>query len=218
MQLDTSPRKPQRGIRPCLPICIDIHINSAMKRKPAKSPSRTKKKSTSTATQREGRTEPTLDFSRSPFAIIESILSPSGAPVLGLHLHVAHMVLSRGFEQQLGQGQITANWIGIVALVSAYPGISQIDLAKLIRMERATIGDRVARCIGADLIRRVDSAHEPRKYALYVTAHGERVLQHAREKMPAHEKEFTAGLTAEERKTLQRLLDKLVPDWGDQRG
>jgi hypothetical protein len=32
--------------------------------------------------------------------------------------------------------------------------------------------------------------------------------------MPAHEKEFTAGLTDEERKTLQRLLDKLVPDWG----
>ena len=185
-----------------------------MKRNQAKGSARTKKKSASAASEKGNQTGPTLDFSRSPFTIIESILSPSGEPVLGLHLHVAHMVLLRGFEEQLGQGQITANWIGIVALVSAYPGISQIDLAKLIRMERATIGDRVARCIGAGLIRRVDSAHDRRKYALYVTAHGERVLDHARERMPAHEKEFTAGLTAEERKTLQRLLDKLVPDWG----
>jgi DNA-binding MarR family transcriptional regulator len=100
-----------------------------------------------------------------------------------------------------------------VALVEAHPGISQIELAKLIRLERATIGDRVARCIGAGLIRRDDSAHDRRKYALYPTARGSRILEHLRESIPAHEQEFTAGLTAEERLTLVRLLDKLVPDW-----
>jgi DNA-binding MarR family transcriptional regulator len=154
-----------------------------------------------------------LDYSRSPFAIIESVLSPTGAPVLGLHLHVAHMMLLSSFEEQLGQGNVTANWVGIIALVEAYPGISQIELARLIRLERATVGERVARSLRAGLIRRVDSAHDRRKYALYLTPHGKQVLKHLRERIPAHEKEFTAGLTAEERVTLQRLLDKLVPTW-----
>jgi DNA-binding MarR family transcriptional regulator len=156
-----------------------------------------------------------IDFSRSPFSIIESVLSPSGAPVLGLHLHVAHMFLLKSFATQLGRGQITPNWIGIVALVEAHPGISQIDLARLIRLERATIGVRIARSISANLIRREASASDRRKYALYLTAHGKRVLDQFRDRIPAHEREFTAALTPEERLTLRRLLDKLVPDWSE---
>jgi len=158
---------------------------------------------------------PRLDFSRSPFAIIESVLSPSGAPVLGLHLHVAHLMLLHSFAAQLGRGQITPNWIGIVALVEAFPGISQIELAKLIRLERATIGVRVARSIAAKLIRREPSPDDKRRYALFLTAHGKRVLEELRERIPAHEREFTAGLTEEEKLTLRRLLDKLVPTWSD---
>jgi DNA-binding MarR family transcriptional regulator len=135
--------------------------------------------------------------------------------VLGLHLHVAHMVLMSSFAEQLGHGDVTANWVGIIALVEAYPGISQIELAKLIRLERATVGERVARCLRAKLIRRIDSVHDRRKYALYLTRHGKQVLDHLRERIPAHEKEFTAGLTPPERVTLQRLLDKLVPTWSN---
>jgi DNA-binding MarR family transcriptional regulator len=154
-----------------------------------------------------------LDYSLSPFAIIESVLSPSGAPVLGLHLHVAHMALLQSFQQQLGLHEVTPNWIGILALVEYHPGISQIDLAKLIRLERASVGDRVARCISTGLIRRIDSPDDRRKYALYLTAHGRRILERLRQRIPAHETQFTAGLTQEERLTLKRLLDKLVPGW-----
>lgn len=135
--------------------------------------------------------------------------------MLGLHLHVAHMMLLQSFAAQLGRGQVTANWIGIVALVAAYPGISQIDLAKLIRLERATVGERISRCVAANLIRREDAAGDRRKYALHLTAQGEKVLKEFRERIPAHEREFTAGLTADERLALQRLLDKLVPTWSD---
>jgi len=141
------------------------------------------------------------------------VLSPSGEPVLGLHLHVAHMALMYSFEQQLGLHEVTPNWVGILALVEHHPGISQIALAKLIRLDRASVGERVARCISKGLIRRVDAPDDRRKYELYLTARGRRILQRLRERIPAHEQQFTATLTDEERLTLQRLLDKLVPDW-----
>ena len=154
-----------------------------------------------------------IDFSISPFALIESVLSPSGEPVLGLHLHVAHMALLRSFEKQLGLHEVTPNWVGILALVEYHPGISQIALAKLIRLERASVGDRVARCISTGLIQRLDAPDDRRRYALYLTPRGRRILQRLRERIPDHERQFTAGLTAEERLILKRLLDKLVPDW-----
>lgn len=158
---------------------------------------------------------PNLDYNRSPFSIIEAVLSPSGAPVLGLHLHVAHMHLLHTFAQRLGHREVTPNWIGILALVECHPGISQIALAKLIRLERASVGDRVARCISTGLIRRDDSPHDRRKYALHLTARGRRILQRLRVQIPEHENEFAAQLSLEERVTLIGLLDKLVPTWAD---
>jgi DNA-binding MarR family transcriptional regulator len=158
-----------------------------------------------------------IDFSISPFALIETALSPSGEPVLGLHLHVAHMALMSSFEKQLGLHEVTPNWVGILALLEHHPGISQIALAKLIRLDRASVGERVARCISKGFIRRVDAPDDRRKYELYLTTRGRRILQRLRERIPAHERQFTATLTDEERLTLQRLLDKLVPDWAGPR-
>lgn len=156
-----------------------------------------------------------LEYGRSPFSLIEAILSPSGEPVLGLHLHVAHMHLLGSFADQLGHREITPNWVGIIALVEYHPGISQNELAKLIRLERASVGDRVARCISIGLIRREDSPHDKRKYALHLTPRGHRVLARMRKQIPNHEREFAAQLTHEERLTLIRLLDKLVPNWAE---
>jgi DNA-binding MarR family transcriptional regulator len=159
-----------------------------------------------------------IDYSISPFTLIEGVLSPSGEPVLGLHLHVAHMALLDSFEKQLGLHEVTPNWVGILALIEHHRGISQIALARLIRMERASVGERVSRCISKGLIRRIDAPDDRRKYELYLTARGRRVLQRLREGIPAHERQFTATLTDEERVTLKRLLDKLVPDWAGSSG
>jgi DNA-binding MarR family transcriptional regulator len=145
--------------------------------------------------------------------MIESVLSPSGAPVLGLHLHVAHKELLSSFSRELGQRDISPNSVGVLALIHCRPGISQISLAKLLRLERASAGDRVARCISTGLIRRVESPDDKRKYALYLTPKGRRILERLRAGIPAHENEFAALLTIEERTTLVQLLDKLVPRW-----
>jgi DNA-binding MarR family transcriptional regulator len=108
---------------------------------------------------------------------------------------------------------VSPNSVGVLALIQCHPGISQIALAKLLRLERASAGDRVARCISAGLIRRVDSPDDKRRYALFLTARGRQILARLRQGIPTHENEFAAHLTMEERMTLIRLLDKLVPRW-----
>ncbi len=166
-----------------------------------------------TATPPYGGTRAEASDRSSPFALIESVLSPSGIPVLGLHLHVAHKELLHSFTRELGHRDISPNSVGVLALIQCHPGISQIALAKLLRLERASAGDRVTRCISAGLIRRVDSPDDKRRYALFLTARGRRILARLRKGIPRHENEFAAHLTLEERMTLIRLLDKLVPRW-----
>src|SRR3569833_4169691 len=90
----------------------------------------------------------------SPTAMIEEQLSPSGEPVLGLYLHEAYMAVIATFAGQVGQGDITPNLIGELALVARAPGSNQAELARLIGLEQATVGQQVSRAVARGLVRR----------------------------------------------------------------
>jgi len=142
--------------------------------------------------------------------IVESQLSPSGEPVLGVYLHVAYMMVMGSFEHMVGQGDISPSVIGVVAHLSHQPGMSQSELARLIGLERATIGLHVARAVAEGYVKRNPAPHDRRSYQLYLTPRGQAILSKLRERIPAHEKLIGARLTNEERKHLRALLDKMV--------
>lgn len=145
----------------------------------------------------------------SPTAIIEAQLSEPDEPVLGLYLHVAYHCFMVRFAD-VGRGEITPNLIGVLALLATYPGMSQADLARLIGLERATVGIQVARAISSGFVRR-DGAHgKGRRYALYLTPHGKEMLAKLRKRIPRHERTAGARLSPPERKQLRTLLNKLV--------
>jgi DNA-binding MarR family transcriptional regulator len=125
--------------------------------------------------------------------------------------------MMRTYLEEVGRGEITPNLIGVLAIVSVRDGISQTELARLMRLERATIGVHVGRCLAKGFIRRIDSAHDGRKYALSVTQRGRQLLQRLRSRIPAHERGLAAALTAAERQTLLRLLDKLALGYSSHR-
>ena len=146
----------------------------------------------------------------SPTAMIEAELSPGGDPVIGLFLHVAYMSVISTFNEQIGQGDITPNVIGVLALVNRQPGTNQAELARLIGLERATVGEQVLRAVERGFLRRDPSPHDARSYALYLTASGAAMLETLRQRIPLHERAVGAKLTLAERKQLRGLLDKLV--------
>jgi DNA-binding MarR family transcriptional regulator len=145
-----------------------------------------------------------------PTAIIESQLSPPGEPVLGLYLHVAYHYFTASFEDKVGHGEITPNLIGVLALLATRPGMSQAELARLIGLERVTVGIQVGRALSAGFVRRDDKLDKGRRYALYLTPRGKAMLAKLRRRIPHHERFAGSRLSLAERRQLRELLSKLV--------
>jgi DNA-binding MarR family transcriptional regulator len=145
-----------------------------------------------------------------PATVIEAQLSPQGEPVLGLYLHISYHKVMSTFSRKVGHGQVTPAIIGVIAMLAERPGISQARLARLIGVERATIGSTVVRAIEAGFVVRTDAHGDARSYALSLSPRGERMLRMLRQRIAEHEKAAGIHLTASERRTLRRLLHKLV--------
>lgn len=165
-----------------------------------------------TAPARSRREEPRWAPGRalSATAMIEAQLGPASEPVIGLFLHVAYMYVMSTFDEQIGHGEITPNLIGVLALVNRQPGTNQAELARLIGLERATVGEQVLRAVERGFLRRDPSPHDARSYSLHVTSRGTAMLAALRQRIPLHERAVGAKLTLDERKQLRTLLDKLV--------
>ena len=141
---------------------------------------------------------------------IESVLNARDTPILGLYLHTVELLLLRSLSRNPRFRSILPSLIGTPALLARHPGLSQIELAALLGTERATAGLQVAQCIKKGFVRRSVSGGDRRKYELYVTEKGLRLLEAAREVIPEHEDLFAGALTAGERETLRELLMKLI--------
>ena len=140
---------------------------------------------------------------------IESVLGSKG-PVLGLYLHTVHILLLKSLSRNPRFRSIKPHLIGTPSLLSKHPGLSQIELAALLGTERATAGLQVAQCIKDGYVKRVVSHGDRRRYELYVTTKGLRLLADARKVIPDHEDLFAEALSAAERDTLRQLLLKLI--------
>jgi|SRR5687767_3606351 len=145
---------------------------------------------------------------RTPAGTIEAQLSANGEPVLGLYLHIAYHHVMSSFAGMVGRREVTPAIIGLLAMLAEHPGVSQAKLARLMGLERATVGTTVARAITAGFVVRQDA--DARSYTLSLSPRGERMLRTLRRRIAAHESAAGSHLTVEERRTLRSLLNKLV--------
>jgi DNA-binding MarR family transcriptional regulator len=103
------------------------------------------------------------------------------------------------FGRIVGRGGVTPAIIGAVTLIAEHPGISQAELARLIGLERATVGATVARAIQAGLIRRDDAHDDARRYVLSLTPRGQRMIATLRRRIADHER--TRGRSSDRERT-----------------
>jgi DNA-binding MarR family transcriptional regulator len=92
------------------------------------------------------------------------------------------------------------------------PGLSQTELARVIRMERMTAGVHVKRCVDRGLVAREAVPGDRRRYALVLTSKGRKTLGDIRRRLPLHERQLVLRLSTEERHLLVELLDKVGHD------
>jgi DNA-binding MarR family transcriptional regulator len=146
------------------------------------------------------------------YSRVESILGKPNKPLLGLHLHAANVRNLEHFHARVGLGEITVTMISILCVLYHTPGLSQSDLARLIKVERMTAGVHVERCVARGLVSREKVPGDRRRYALALTAKGRKTLHGVRRRVPDHEGRLAKRLTAREHRQLITLLDKVGHD------
>ena len=146
------------------------------------------------------------------YAIVESVLLEGAGPSLGLRLHGANLRNLARFNMRVGRNEITVTMLAILSMLDRLPGLSQSELARMIKVERMTAGVNAKRCAEKGLVVRETVPGDRRRYALHLTDAGREELRAIRERIPLHEERLAQRLTAGERQQLIVLLDKIGHD------
>lgn len=129
--------------------------------------------------------------------------------VVGFHIRLAHGAVYRHFSETFAGLDLTQKQVSALWLLHDNPGISQVELGRRLRMDRATTMTTVNRLQHRDYVRRERSASDGRKQALYLTPSGAAALAVAKEAVRQHERWLKARFTLQETEKLVELLARI---------
>jgi DNA-binding MarR family transcriptional regulator len=113
------------------------------------------------------------------------------------------------FEAHLKEFDFTPGSFGVLTLIRANPGITQVMLAGAFGVDKSTMSPVIFRLEKRGLIRREILPSDRRCHALFLDEAGERIFLAAREKVRSFEENVAARLSKPEQRELARLLAKL---------
>jgi DNA-binding MarR family transcriptional regulator len=113
------------------------------------------------------------------------------------------------FETTLKDLDFTPGSFGVLTLIRANPGITQVALAAAFGIDKSTMSPVIFRLESRGLVRREVLASDRRRHALFLEEAAEATFLAAREKVRAFEASVVARLTKAEQRELARLLAKL---------
>jgi len=110
----------------------------------------------------------------------------------------------------LGQVGLTPALFALLNVIAAREGAIQQELGSAMGIDRSTMVSLIDQLEGAGLAKRRPSATDRRAREVAITPKGRRLLARARQSVLDTEDEVLAGLTAEERRELERLLRRAL--------
>lgn len=116
------------------------------------------------------------------------------------------------FEATLRDFDFTPGSFGVLTLIRANPGITQVTLAAAFGVDKSTMSPVIFRLEKRKLIRREVLPSDRRCHALFFEDEAEPMFVRAREKIRAFEEGVAARLSKAEQRELNRLLSKLRGD------
>ena len=129
--------------------------------------------------------------------------------ILGFHIRLAHGAVYRHFTESFAELGLTQKQVSALWLVDDHPGIAQTDLARRLRMDRATTMAIVNRLEARHFLSRRPAPDDGRKQALFISAEGTAALASAKSAIRAHENWLKGRFTAEEVDVLIDLLTRI---------
>jgi len=118
------------------------------------------------------------------------------------------------FETTLKDFDFTPGSFGVLTLIRANPGITQVTLAAAFGVDKSTMSPVIFRLEKRGLIRREILPSDRRCHALFFDEAGEQTFLVAREKIRFFEENVAARLSKLEQRELARLLAKLQGNEG----
>lgn len=135
--------------------------------------------------------------------------------ILGFHMRMANVAMYQDYSATMSELGLTQKQFAVLELISANPGVGQIDIANQLSMDRATMMALVNRLEGRNLIERQPSAIDRRRQELRMTGDGAALLTHARRLQQEHEERFTNRFTPQELQffigALKRIYEDIIP-------
>ena len=129
--------------------------------------------------------------------------------LIGYNLKRAYIVVQNDFRATLGQDGMSARVFTALSLTLRYPQITQSELARMMGIERSGLVAIVDELEANGHLKRVPVPRDRRVQALVPTDAGRSAYHTAIDLVRAHEARLFADMTAEERRTLVRLLKKI---------
>lgn len=128
---------------------------------------------------------------------------------VGYLLRRAQATIFREFERTLGDIGLTPGAFGLLMLIRANPGITQMDLANAFGIDKSTLTPVLNRLERGGLVRREQLAHDRRYNALFFEPARETFFVSARARVRDFEQSVADRLSKDEQAELVRLIGKL---------
>jgi DNA-binding MarR family transcriptional regulator len=138
--------------------------------------------------------------------------APTFGPLLGYlgyQIRQAQTAIFRDLTVASADLGLTPGEYGLLAMVEANPGISQIDLAAVHRLDKSTLSLAVTRLAKRGLIRRARNPRDDRAKLLFLREAGTRLLAHMRERVETQERAMDAVLGPGERELMLGALQRI---------
>jgi DNA-binding MarR family transcriptional regulator len=128
----------------------------------------------------------------------------------GFMIRRAHQIAVGLFLEETGELGITTTQYGILFLLKHRPGVDQISVAKLLGLDRSTVGMVVQKLEQAGLIGRGVGAHDRRRRSLHLTRAGEAMLTRLAQPARRAQARILSVLEPREQTLFLAMLDKLT--------
>lgn len=129
--------------------------------------------------------------------------------IVGFHIRLAHGAVYRHFTETFANLELTQKQVSTLWLVHDHPGISQVEVGTLLRMDRATTMTIVNRLQERGYVERKRSSSDGRKQAIFITKEGSAALDEARGCIEAHENWLKSRFTPDEVEKLVEMLERI---------
>jgi len=129
--------------------------------------------------------------------------------MIGFRLRMAYVAISRHFANAMSKLDLTQKQTGVLWLIGANAGISQVTLATELGMDRASMMAIIDRLADRQLVVRERSNSDGRRQELYLTPKGHKVLVQSKAAVAEHEKWITERFGKDEVAGLREMLRRI---------